>query len=105
MLGTVIMVMVATLIGTPVDVQGAIYQLKFRKSRQAHLTRFVVEMLLWGPSVFVGLFVYKWLIQPASSPASSSSLWSVPVSPKLFGFLSESAHSFSIPQAGPARWP
>ena len=44
-------------------------------------------MLLWVPSVLVGLFVYKLLIQPASSPASSLSLWGVPVVAKIVWFF------------------
>jgi phosphate transport system permease protein len=87
MLGTVIMVLVATLIGTPVGVLGAIYLVEFRKSRLAHVTRFVAELLLGVPSVLVGLFVYALLIQPASSPESS--LWSVPVVAQILWFFEQ----------------
>jgi phosphate transport system permease protein len=81
------MVLVATLIGTPVGVLGAIYLVEFRKSRLAHVTRFVAELLLGVPSVLVGLFVYALLIQPASSPESS--LWSVPVVAQILWFFEQ----------------
>ena len=71
--------------------------MEFRKSRLAHLTRFVVEMLLWVPSVLVGLFVYKLLIQPASSPASSLSLWSVPVVAQILWFFERISSLFLHP--------
>ena len=77
MLGSAILVMVATVIGTPMGVLGAVYLVEYRKSRLAHITRFVAELLIGVPSVLIGLFIYALLIQSASDP--NSPLWQVPL--------------------------
>lgn len=86
-LGTFILVLVATLMGTPIGVLGAIYLVEYRKSRLAHVTRFVAELLVGVPSVLVGLFIYALLIQPASNP--DSALWSVPVVAQVLWFFNQ----------------
>ncbi len=85
MLGSASMVLLATLIGTPVGILGAVYLVEYRKSKLAHLTRFVADLLTGVPSVLVGLFVYALLIQPASNP--DSSLWKVPLVSQGLGLV------------------
>ena len=87
MIGSVVMVLIATLIGTPIGILGAVYLVEYRKSRLAHLTRFVSELLTGVPSVLVGLFIYALLIQTSSTP--DSSLWKVPLVAQGLGLLDQ----------------
>lgn len=58
-LGSLMMVGVATLISTPVGVLAGIYLAEYgEKSRFAQVTRFVTDIMLSAPSIVIGLFVY-----------------------------------------------
>ena len=57
--GSLLMVGVATLIATPTGVLAGIYLAEFgRRSWLAPITRFVNDILLSAPSIILGLFVY-----------------------------------------------
>jgi phosphate transport system permease protein len=57
--GSFLMVMLATLVGTPIGVMAGIYLAEFdTKSWLAIVTRFVNDILLSAPSIVIGLFVY-----------------------------------------------
>lgn len=57
--GSIVMVALATLVGTPVGVMAGIYLAEFdSRSWLAHTTRFVNDILLSAPSIVIGLFVY-----------------------------------------------
>ena len=57
--GSVIMVGLATLIGTPVGVLAGIYLAEYGgRSWLASTTRFINDILLSAPSIVIGLFVY-----------------------------------------------
>jgi phosphate transport system permease protein len=57
--GSLLMVGLATLIGTPIGVLAGIYLAEYgRRSALASVTRFVNDMLLSAPSIVIGLFVY-----------------------------------------------
>lgn len=57
--GSLVMVVLATGVGTPVGVMAGIYLAEFdTKSWLATVTRFVNDILLSAPSIVVGLFVY-----------------------------------------------
>jgi phosphate transport system permease protein len=57
--GSLIMVGVATAIGTPVAILAGIYLAEYgARSWLASVTRFVNDMLLSAPSIVIGLFVY-----------------------------------------------
>ncbi len=57
--GSIVMVTLATLVGTPVGVMAGIYLAEFdSRSWLAHTTRFVNDILLSAPSIVIGLFVY-----------------------------------------------
>lgn len=58
-IGSLLMVGVATLISTPVGILAGIYLAEYgQESRFAQLTRFVTDIMLSAPSIVIGLFVY-----------------------------------------------
>ena len=57
--GSLLMVGVATLISTPVGIFAGIYLAEYgEESRFAQVTRFVTDIMLSSPSIVIGLFVY-----------------------------------------------
>jgi phosphate transport system permease protein len=63
--GSVLMVFLATFVGTPVGVMAGIYLAEFEpKGWLASLTRFVNDILLSAPSIVIGLFVYAIMVNP-----------------------------------------
>jgi phosphate transport system permease protein len=66
--GSVLMVMLATFVGTPIGVMAGIYLAEFEpKGWLASITRFVNDILLSAPSIVIGLFVYAVVVHPAHS--------------------------------------
>jgi phosphate transport system permease protein len=58
--GSVIMVAVGTLLGTPVGILAGTYLAEYgREGRLASATRFLNDVLLSAPSIIIGLFVYS----------------------------------------------
>lgn len=58
-IGSLLMVGVATLISTPVGIFAGVYLAEYgQESRFAQLTRFVTDIMLSAPSIVIGLFVY-----------------------------------------------
>ena len=63
--GTVIQVGLATLVGTPVGILVGTYLAEYsRGSRLGNAVRFVSDVLLSAPSILIGLFVYQLLVLP-----------------------------------------
>ena len=61
--GSLMMVTLATCIGTPVGVMAGIYLAEYSpKSWLAKITRFVNDILLSAPSIVIGLFVYTLVV-------------------------------------------
>jgi phosphate transport system permease protein len=61
--GSLLMVTAATLIGTPIGVLAGTYLAEFGKSGWlAPATRFINDILLSGPSIVIGLFVYELVV-------------------------------------------
>jgi phosphate transport system permease protein len=57
--GSILMVGLATLISTPVGILAGIYLAEYGdRSKFASMTRFVLDVMLSAPSIVVGLFVY-----------------------------------------------
>ncbi|MEY8689316.1 MAG: phosphate ABC transporter permease PstA [Leptothrix sp. (in: b-proteobacteria)] len=57
--GSVLMVGLATLIGTPVGVMAGVYLAEYgRDTWLGRLTRFINDILLSAPSIVIGLFIY-----------------------------------------------
>lgn len=63
--GTLIMVGIATAFGTPIGILAGIYLAEYgQKGWFANVVRFINDILLSGPSIVVGLFVYAILVAP-----------------------------------------
>ena len=57
--GSLLMVGVATLISTPIGILAGVYLAEYgEQSRFAQVTRFVTDIMLSAPSIVIGLFVY-----------------------------------------------
>jgi phosphate transport system permease protein len=57
--GSLLMVLLATFVGTPIGIMAGIYLAEFdTKGWLAEVTRFVNDILLSAPSIVIGLFVY-----------------------------------------------
>ena len=57
--GSLVMVTLATFVGTPIGVMAGIYLAEYNKTGWlASVTRFVNDILLSAPSIVIGLFVY-----------------------------------------------
>jgi phosphate transport system permease protein len=66
--GSVLMVSLATFVGTPVGVMAGIYLAEFEtKGWLANVTRFVNDILLSAPSIVIGLFVYAIAVNTVKS--------------------------------------
>ncbi|MDZ5457448.1 phosphate ABC transporter permease PstA [Azohydromonas lata] len=60
LMGSLLMVGLATLIGTPIGVMAGIYLAEYgRKGLLGAATRFINDILLSAPSIVIGLFVYS----------------------------------------------
>jgi phosphate transport system permease protein len=60
MAGSALIVLVATLLGTPVGILAGTYLAEYgSKSRLASATRFLNDVLLSAPSIVIGVFVYS----------------------------------------------
>jgi phosphate transport system permease protein len=63
--GSLTMVSLATLIGTPIGVMAGIYLAEYgQKHWLGHTTRFINDILLSAPSIVIGLFIYAVAVAP-----------------------------------------
>ena len=60
--GTLIIVGVASLIGLPVGIAAGIYCAEYPGSRLTWVTRFVADVLNGTPSIVVGVFAWTWIV-------------------------------------------
>jgi phosphate transport system permease protein len=60
--GTLIIVGTASLIGVPIGVGAGIYCAEYPASRLTWLTRFVADVLNGTPSIVVGVFAWTWIV-------------------------------------------
>lgn len=68
MYGSLLMVSLASLLGTPIGILSGIYLAEFEPNgRIAGLIRFVNDILLSAPSIVIGLFVYSIVVAPMKS--------------------------------------
>jgi len=66
--GSLVMVALATLVGTPIGVLAGVYLAEYgRRGTLASTTRFVNDILLSAPSIVIGLFVYTVVVAPMHS--------------------------------------
>lgn len=84
-MGTVILTILATLMGLPVGILAGIYLSEFgRESKYAAFIRFFTNILMGTPSIIVGVFVYTILVVPfghfsAYSGAVALAIMMIPV--------------------------
>jgi phosphate transport system permease protein len=65
--GSVIIVLVATFISTPIGILAGIYLAEFGKNKWvARATRFINDILLSAPSIVIGLFIYTMYVMQVS---------------------------------------
>jgi phosphate transport system permease protein len=63
--GSLVMVVIAVLIGSPTGILAGIYLAEFgKKSVLAGVIRFINDILLSAPSIIIGLFVYELVVRP-----------------------------------------
>ena len=63
--GSLIMVSLATLLGTPIGVMAGIYLGEYgQRSWLGHVTQFINDILLSAPSIVIGLFIYAAVVAP-----------------------------------------
>lgn len=63
--GSAVMVLLATVVGTPVGVLAGIYLAEYgRKTMLGAAARFINDILLSAPSIVIGLFIYAVVVAP-----------------------------------------
>jgi phosphate transport system permease protein len=63
--GSAVMVLLATLVGTPIGILAGIYLAEYgRATWLGHSTRFINDILLSAPSIVIGLFIYAVVVAP-----------------------------------------
>ena len=63
--GSVLMVGLATLIGTPIGILAGVYLAEYgQHTWLGHVTRFINDILLSAPSIVMGLFIYAAVVVP-----------------------------------------
>ncbi|HET9604933.1 MAG TPA: phosphate ABC transporter permease PstA [Gemmatimonadales bacterium] len=60
--GTLLIVGVASLIGLPIGILAGIYCAEYPSSRLAWIARFVADVLNGTPSIVVGVFAWAWIV-------------------------------------------
>jgi phosphate transport system permease protein len=66
--GSLMMVGLATLLGTPIGVLAGIYLAEYgQRSWLGHVTQFINDILLSAPSIVIGLFIYAAVVAPMRS--------------------------------------
>lgn len=61
-LGTVMLVLLAALVGLPIAVGAGVYLAEAGNSRLANIVRFVADVMNGIPSIVVGIFVWAWVV-------------------------------------------
>lgn len=66
--GSVVMVLLATLVGTPIGIFAGIYLAEYgQRSWLGSVTRFINDILLSAPSIVIGLFIYAVVVAQVRS--------------------------------------
>ena len=64
LVGTIIMVLMSTLMAVPMGILIGIYLAENSKSRFAGIVRFTADLLQGVPSIVIGLIAYTWVVKP-----------------------------------------
>ena len=70
MLGSIVIVGLATMIAVPIGLAAAVYLAEARHSRLAHTIRFVTELLGGVPSIVIGIFAFSLFVFPVWWPGN-----------------------------------
>jgi phosphate transport system permease protein len=70
MLGSLMIVGLATILAVPIGLLAAVYLSEARRSRLADTVRFVTELLGGVPSIVIGIFAYAILVYPVYLPGT-----------------------------------
>jgi phosphate transport system permease protein len=63
--GSIVMVGLATLLGTPIGVLAGVYLAEYgQRTWLGHTVRFINDILLSAPSIVIGLFIYAVIVAP-----------------------------------------
>ena len=66
-MGSLLMVLLAVIIGTPIGVLAGTYLSEFSRGKKlGEVIRFVNDILLSAPSIIIGLFVYELIVRPTA---------------------------------------
>lgn len=108
--GSLILVGVASLIAIPIGVLCGIYLSESRKSKMASLVRVTVDVLQGVPSIVIGIIAYIWIVIPMKSFSAFSgslalAIMMLPVVIKnteetlklIPGSLTEAAYALGVP--------
>lgn len=63
-IGTVILIGIASAIGLPIGIGAGLYLAEHRGSRLANVTRFLSDVLNGLPSIVMGIFAWQFLVRP-----------------------------------------
>jgi phosphate transport system permease protein len=69
--GTLIIVGMASLIAIPLGLLTGVYLSESSKGKMANIVRFVVDMLQGVPSIVLGVIAYIWVVKPVTSGFSA----------------------------------
>lgn len=65
--GTIILIFIASLIALPFGVLSGVYLSEFKKSRLSNWASLCVDVLQGVPSIVLGIVVYIWIVKPIGS--------------------------------------
>ena len=64
LIGSLMIVFVATIIAVPIGIMGGIYLSENRDKKLAYWSRLAVDILQGTPSIVVGIVIYFWVVKP-----------------------------------------
>src|SRR5437763_255968 len=67
LLGSIMIVLVATVIAVPIGILCGIYLSENPKNRIAYYSRLAVDVLQGTPSIVIGIVIYFWIVKPSGS--------------------------------------
>ena len=73
--GSLVMVALATLLGTPIGIMCGIYLAEYgKKTWLGHVTSFINDILLSAPSIVIGLFIYALVVAQVKSFSAAAGI-------------------------------
>jgi phosphate transport system permease protein len=104
LIGSILIVLAASVIAIPIGIMGGIYLSENRTSRLSYWSRLSVDVLQAVPSIVVGIVVYFWVVKPvgAFSAISGSVALAIMMLPILIRSTEETLKliPFSLKEAG-----